>query len=271
MKACSTRTGPATAPPRKGAIHTDDRRIDWTERTCRRRPRLSRTRSPHPPPRPGRDPVPQGAHVRDSRERRRVQHGSQPGRLLRPANRRCDSHGRVPDRRAHRRPRPGDGRHAVLQDVQARRRARAEHGDRLQRSRLRRARADRLLQPLQRGRGAAQARRLRLGGDLRRRGPLVPQRRHLRLALRDHLRADHRRHGSGAPARRDRVARPELPREALGCRRRRAPCRGHARADRRARRRARRQRRGPAEGPRHRRAGSHHQGARRSTTARSPG
>ena len=41
-----------------------------------------------------------------------------------------------------------------------------------------------LLQPLQRGGGAAQAGRFRLEADLRRRRPLVPQRRHLRGALR---------------------------------------------------------------------------------------
>ena len=39
----------------------------------------------------------------------------------------------------------------------------------------------------------AQARRLRLGRDLRRRRALVPQRRHLRGAVRDDRRADHRR------------------------------------------------------------------------------
>ena len=47
--------------------------------------------------------------------------------------------------------------------------------------------AGRLLQPLQRGRRAAQARRLRLGEDLRRRRALVPLRRHLRRPVRDHV------------------------------------------------------------------------------------
>ena len=45
--------------------------------------------------------------------------------------------------------------------------------------------------------GAAQAGRLRLDGDLRRRRALVPHRRHLRGALRDHRRADHRGHAGG--------------------------------------------------------------------------
>ena len=57
--------------------------------------------------------------------------------------------GRLPDRRHDRRARARDGRQAVLQDVQAQRRQRPEHGDGLQRSRPRRARARRVLQPLQ--------------------------------------------------------------------------------------------------------------------------
>ena len=56
----------------------------------------------------------------------------------------------------------------------------------------------RLLQPRQRGRRAAQAGRLRLDGDLRRRRALVPQRRHLRGALRDDVGAHHRGHAGGA-------------------------------------------------------------------------
>ena len=96
--------------------------------------------------------------------------------------------------------------------------------------------------------------------DLRRRRALVPQRRHLRVALRDDLGADHRRHAGGAQARRRRLARPELPREALGRGRRRRPRRRDARPHRRARRRAGRQRRGSAEGPRHRRPGGDQQG-----------
>ena len=73
-----------------------------------------------------------------------------------------------PDRRPDRRARARDGREAVLQALQARRRARPEHGDGLQRPRLRRARAGGVLQPLQRSGGAAQAGRFRLEGDLRR-------------------------------------------------------------------------------------------------------
>ena len=123
--------------------------------------------------------------------------------------------GRLPDRRPDRRARPRHGREAVLQALQARRRARPEHGHGLQRSGLRRARPDGLLQPRQRGRRAAQARRLRLGGDLRRRRPLVPLRRHLRGALRYDVGADHRSDAGGEGARRGRVVRPQLSREAV--------------------------------------------------------
>jgi hypothetical protein len=49
----------------------------------------------------------------------------------------------------------------------------------------------RLLQPLERSGGAPQARRLRLEGDLRRRRPLVPQRRHLRRLVTHHRGIDH--------------------------------------------------------------------------------
>ena len=58
-----------------------------------------------------------------------------------------DRDGRLSDRRPDRRARAGDGRDAVLQALQARRRARPEHGDGLQRPRPRRARAGRVLQP----------------------------------------------------------------------------------------------------------------------------
>ena len=82
-----------------------------------------------------------------------------------------------------------------------------------------------------------------------RRRALVPQRRHLRRALRDDRRADHRGHAGGEEQRRDRVVRSELPRKALERVRRRA--RAGARRDvahRQARRCARRQRGGSAEG-----------------------
>ena len=55
-----------------------------------------------------------------------------------------------------------------------------------------RARPGGLLQPLATKRRAAEAGRFRLEGDLRRRRPLVPQRRHLRGAFGDHGRSDHR-------------------------------------------------------------------------------
>ena len=74
---------------------------------------------------------------------------------------------------------------------------------------------------VERGRRAAQARRLRLGEDLRRRRPLVPLRRHLRGALRDDVRADHRGDAGRQGGRRDHVVRPELPRQAVGVGRRR--------------------------------------------------
>ena len=67
----------------------------------------------------------------------------------------------------------------------------------------------------QRGRRAAQAGRLRLAGHLRGRRALVPQRRHLRVALRDDRRADHRGDEGRESRRRRHVVRPELPREAL--------------------------------------------------------
>ena len=114
---------------------------------------------------------------------------------------------------------------AVLQALRARRRPRAEHRDRLQRPRPRRPRPGRVLQPQQRGRGAAEARRLRLGRDLRRRRPLVPQRRHLRGAVGDDRRADHRGDAGREGARGGRVLRSELPREAVERRGRRTRAR----------------------------------------------
>ena len=64
-------------------------------------------------------------------------------------------------------------------------------------------------------------------GDFRRRRPLVSQRRHLRGAVGDDARAHHRGHGGGARARRGRVVRSQLPREALERDGRRRP-RAHA-------------------------------------------
>ena len=94
------------------------------------------------------------------------------------------------------------------------------------------------------------------GPDLRHRHPVVPQRRHLRVALGNHRGAHHRGDGGGEAARRGGVVRPELSREALGRVGRAQARRVGARPDRRARGRAGRQRRGPAEGPGDRRAGS---------------
>ncbi len=121
-----------------------------------------------------------------------------------------------PDRRPDRRARARHGREAVLQALQAQRRQRPQHGHGLQRPRPRRARAGGLLQPLQRGGGAAEAGRFRLEDDLRRRRALVPQRRHLRGAVGDHRRADHRRHEGRQGGRRGHLLRPQLPRRSCG-------------------------------------------------------
>ena len=164
---------------------------------------------------PGVVPFRKAHDVRDPRQRRRVQHRRQPGRLLRPAHRHRQRDGRLPDRRSHRRARPGDGRHAVLQALQARRRARPEHGDGLQRPRLRRARPVVFYNRANEAAALLKPGDFDWNGDLRRRRALVPQRRHLRRALRHDLRADHRSHGGRQGARRRRVVRPQLPREAL--------------------------------------------------------
>ena len=77
---------------------------------------------------------------------------------------------------------------------------------------------------------------------LRTRRPLVPLRRHLLLALRDDLRADHRGDEGREGRRRDHLVRPELPRWPLGVgRRRREGAAGHQ-ADRLTPRRLDRQR-----------------------------
>ena len=133
---------------------------------------------------PGIIPFRKATECRHPRQRRRVQRGREPGRLLRPADGHRHGDGGLPHRRPDRRARAGDGRHPLLQALRAQRRERPEHGHGLQRPRAGRARAGGLLQPRQRGRSAAQAGRLRLEGDLRRRRALVPQRRHLRRAVR---------------------------------------------------------------------------------------
>ena len=67
----------------------------------------------------------------------------------------------------------------------------------------------------QRSRRRCSSRAISTGRDLRRRRALVPQRRHLRRALGDHRRGDHRRHAGGQGGRRGASLRPELPREAV--------------------------------------------------------
>ena len=102
-------------------------------------------------------------------------------------DRRRHGDGRQRHRRAGHGAHPRDRRAAVLQALQARRRARAEHRHRVQRPRPRRAGAGGVLQPGQRSRRPAQAGRLRLGEDLRRRRAVVPLGRHLRVAVGDDL------------------------------------------------------------------------------------
>ena len=72
-------------------------------------------------------------------------------------------------------------------------------------------------------------------GDLRQGRPLVPLRRHLRRALGDDLRADHRGDEGRQGRRGDHLVRPELPGQALGLGRRRREGRSEViRRDRRA-------------------------------------
>ena len=79
-----------------------------------------------------------------------------------------------------------------------------------------RARAGGVLQPLQRGRLDAQARRFQLEGDFRRRRALVPQRRHLRVAVGDDGPGDCRSDEGGEGGGRGHVVRSEFPPETLG-------------------------------------------------------
>ena len=113
---------------------------------------------------PGVIPFRKAHDLRDPRQRRRVQHRRQPGRLLRaaaPASPRAMVEYPIGELIAERVRAMGvTPFYKIFKHDGV---ARAEHGDRLQRSRLRRARPDGLLQPLQRGRRAAQARRFRLG------------------------------------------------------------------------------------------------------------
>ena len=89
------------------------------------------------------------------------------------------------------------------------------------------------LRPRQHRRQPAQARRFRLGDDLRQaRRALVPHRRHLRRALRDDRRPRDRGRQGRPPARHDRQLRPQLParRSGRASAARRRPARSTARS-----------------------------------------
>ena len=159
--------------------------------------------------------LPQGDRMQDSRQRRRVQCGRQPLRLLWHEDGHRQRDVRLSDRRSDRRARARHGREAFLQALQAQRRDRPQHGHRLQRPRPRPARARGFLQPLQRSGGAAEAGRLRLEGDLCRRRALGPLRRHLRRALAHDRSAGRGDDAGGQGRRRDHLFRSELPREAV--------------------------------------------------------
>ncbi len=176
-------------------------------------------------------------------------------RLLPPQHRHRQRDGGLSDWRSDRRARPRNGRQAVLQKVQARRRARAEHGHGLFRPWPGRARAGGVLQSQQRSRRPAQAGRFQLERNFRRGRALVPQRRHFRRAVRNdrrtHRRGDESRQGQW----RSHVVRFELSPETLGHLGRPvqgARCAGPHRATRGC---ARRQRGRFAERSRHRRPG----------------
>ncbi len=150
--------------------------------------------------------LPQGARVRHPCQRRRVQRGRQPRRLLRPADGDRVRDGRLPRRRAGPRARPGSRGHSLLSPLRPRRGDGPEHRDRLLRPGNGRPCARRLLQPGQRGGSAASAGRLRLAGHLRPGRPLVP----LWRPVRGPVRHDARPPAGGDAAPRGRTA-PSSP------------------------------------------------------------
>ncbi len=101
--ACSTRTG----WPVRGARRTHERSASHS---ASRRTRFPVSRRTGPSPRSGRGAVPQGADLRDPRERRRVQHRRQSLRLLPDEDRRRHRHGGLSHRPSHRRAGAGHGR-----------------------------------------------------------------------------------------------------------------------------------------------------------------
>ena len=178
----------------------------------------------HASPRSRRGPHPHHAAVPGVGGRRRIQRGPRPAPLLWPAHRHRHRAGRQPGRPPGGRLHPA-GRRGHFAAAMGSLRRRGPHGaqrPQLYRARLRRARGGRLLRPRPHGHQPGEARRLRLGIDLRpdERLALVPYRRHLRRALRIHGRSGRGSHGRGAQPRNADLLRPELPRFALEVHRR---------------------------------------------------
>ena len=158
----------STNPLSRRAVTSGILSFDGLGHSSRRRsgPVVSRRAGVSPGSR--RRPVPQSHRMQDSRERRRIQRRGQSRGLLRHPHRHRERHGRLSDWRFDRRARSRHGRSTLLQAVRTRRSHRPEHGDRLQRSRFRRAPAGGVLQSSQRSRRTAEARRFRLEGHFRR-------------------------------------------------------------------------------------------------------
>ena len=157
-------------------------------------------------PRPRRRARRDDAHVPRLGRRRRIQRGPRPEALLRPALGGGHRAGRQPGRPPRRGPDvPGRRRSDRALGQGRRRRAHGAERAELHRARVRRAGGARVLGPRPHGHLAAEARRHRLGHDLRQgRRALVPHRRHLRGALRDDAAGGEGGHGGRAASRRHR-------------------------------------------------------------------